>query len=45
MSIPDIDYFVVEKKSQFADVMAKKVGSLVDLMYENDRFQLMRARM
>jgi hypothetical protein len=43
-SLADVDYFVVEKKTDLAGHMAKKVGSLVDLEYENDRFRLYRAR-
>jgi hypothetical protein len=40
----DVDYFVVEKKSQIAEVMKKKIGVWVDLVYENDRYQLMHTR-
>jgi hypothetical protein len=42
--VRDVDYFVVERKTQMAEVMKKKIGVWVDLVYENDLYQLVRMR-
>jgi hypothetical protein len=44
MSLSDVGFFVIERKEALASTMKMKIGSLVDLIYENNRFQLMKAR-
>jgi hypothetical protein len=44
-TLTDVDYYVIEKKTKLVGLMAEKIGVLVDLVYENARFQLLRARL
>jgi hypothetical protein len=41
--LADVNYFVVEKKTKFHQVMATKIGKVVTLVYENDRYQLLES--
>jgi hypothetical protein len=40
-----VHYYVVEKKTKVASVMAAKVGVFLNLVYENTKFQLLRTRL
>jgi hypothetical protein len=44
-TLTDVEYYVVEKKTKLAGKMAEKVGVFVDLVYQNAKLELYRARL
>jgi hypothetical protein len=42
--VPDADYFLVEKRSRFQLLLKSKIGVNFDLVYENDRYELLQRR-